>query len=80
MHGFAVVAGAEQRVLRLFELQLDGPLEAARKAAFVGGCSQAFSQIMATLPPAFSFYIGGLFIEKKIMRCAPLPRLCPCGR
>jgi hypothetical protein len=61
--------GAEQRVLRLFELQLDGPLVAARHAAFVGGCSQAFSQIMATLPPAFSFYIGGLFIEKKIMRC-----------
>ena len=61
--------GAEQRVLRLFELQLDGPLVAARHAAFVGGCSQAFSQIMATLPPAFSFYIGGLFIEKRIMRC-----------
>jgi ATP-binding cassette subfamily B (MDR/TAP) protein 1 len=67
--------GAEERVLRLFELQLEGPLVAARTAAWVGGCSQAFSQVMATLPPAFSFWVGGMFIEKGIMRCALLPHV-----
>ncbi len=59
--------GAEQRVLSLFETALEGPLEAARKAAVVSGAAQAFSQVMACLPPAFSFYIGGLFIAKGIM-------------
>ena len=59
--------GAEGRVLRLFDTALEGPMVAARKAAVVSGCGNAFSQIMASLPPAFSFYVGGLFISRGIM-------------
>jgi ATP-binding cassette subfamily B (MDR/TAP) protein 1 len=59
--------GAEKRVLRLFDDALAGPLRAASKAARVGGYGHAFSQVMATLPPAASFYVGGKFIVHGIM-------------
>jgi ATP-binding cassette subfamily B (MDR/TAP) protein 1 len=59
--------GAEARVVTLFDEALAGPLATARSIAIVGGASAAFGQIMATLPAAFSFYIGGLFIARGIM-------------
>jgi ATP-binding cassette subfamily B (MDR/TAP) protein 1 len=59
--------GAEARVLAQFDEALAGPLATARSIATVGGASAAFGQIMATLPAAFSFYIGGLFIARGIM-------------
>ena len=62
--------GAEGRVMRLFEAALAGPLATARRIAVVSGLTAAFSQVMATLPQTFSFYIGGIFISKGIMAFA----------
>ena len=59
--------GSQSRVMGAFTAALAVPETACRKQARVVGYSQAFSQAMASLPAAFSFYIGGIFIEKGIM-------------
>ena len=59
--------GSQARVMTSFSAALAVPEAACRKQARIVGYSQAFSQAMASLPAAFSFYIGGIFIEKGIM-------------
>ena len=59
--------GAQGRVMAAFDSALALPQRLAGKQARVAGYSQAFSQAMASLPVAFAFFIGGIFIEKNIM-------------
>ena len=59
--------GAQAAVLARYEHTLAGPLASANRACAVAGGTQGFSAMVTTLPPAFAFYIGGLFITHGIM-------------
>ena len=54
--------GAQDAVLLRDDASLRAPLAAAVHGAELGGLTQGFSAMVATLPPAFAFYIGGIFI------------------
>ena len=59
--------GAEAHVLSAFEKALERPAAVSAGGARISGYNQAFSQAMATLPSAFAFYIGGIYISKGIL-------------
>lgn len=58
---------AEGMVLRQFDERLEGPLKAARRQAVTLGINQAITQAMSNLPQALVFYVGGVFVDRKII-------------
>ena len=59
--------GAEDRVMASFEVALQAPAASAEAAAVTSGFSQAFAQAMTSLPTAFVFYVGAIYIQHHIL-------------